>query len=251
VKDAQEFWSVDEIARVTECPRDSVERNWPLIHFALVELGIASRRQQAAAIATTAIETASTFEPVRESFWVSEETRRRIHARYYPYYGRGFVQLTWSGNYAAAGERLGMDLVNNPDLALDPSIAAWNLAYYFRDRGVADAAARGDWVEVRARVQGADAGLPRLITIVRALGTHDAPTTSEAEGVVTAPEERETPDDWPWLTWYEAAVNLKGICDELGHKWQDAESRAAATGDLAAEVDALRQRLTKIKELAQ
>lgn len=40
------------------------------------------------------------------------------------YCGRGYVQLTWKSNYAAAGKLLGIDLVANPDLAMDPDIAA-------------------------------------------------------------------------------------------------------------------------------
>ena len=42
---------------------------------------------------------------------------------YTGYYGRGFVQLTWKDNYANFGRLLGVDLVNKPDLALDPKIA--------------------------------------------------------------------------------------------------------------------------------
>ena len=40
------------------------------------------------------------------------------------YFGRGYVQLTWRANYARAGLKLGIDLVNNPDLALKPEHAA-------------------------------------------------------------------------------------------------------------------------------
>lgn len=39
------------------------------------------------------------------------------------YYGRGLVQLTWYENYALMTKLLGVDLVVNPDLALDPVIA--------------------------------------------------------------------------------------------------------------------------------
>ncbi len=41
------------------------------------------------------------------------------------YYGRGYVQLTWWNNYASAGASIGrgLDLLYNPDLALDPTIA--------------------------------------------------------------------------------------------------------------------------------
>lgn len=40
------------------------------------------------------------------------------------YYGRGFVQLTWYENYKLMGRLLGVDLLNNPELALQPKIAA-------------------------------------------------------------------------------------------------------------------------------
>lgn len=43
---------------------------------------------------------------------------------YYPYFGRGFCQLTWDYNYKKEGERLGIDLLNKPDLALKVDIAA-------------------------------------------------------------------------------------------------------------------------------
>jgi len=39
-------------------------------------------------------------------------------------YGRGYVQLTWYENYELMGRLLGIDLLNNPDLALVPQYAA-------------------------------------------------------------------------------------------------------------------------------
>ena len=39
------------------------------------------------------------------------------------YYGRGFVQLTWFENYDKAGQKLGVDLLNNPELALNLKVA--------------------------------------------------------------------------------------------------------------------------------
>jgi hypothetical protein len=40
------------------------------------------------------------------------------------YYGRGYVQLTWKSNYKLMAERLNVDLVGDPDLALQPAVAA-------------------------------------------------------------------------------------------------------------------------------
>jgi hypothetical protein len=42
----------------------------------------------------------------------------------YKYRGRGYVQLTWKINYRKCGTHLGIDLVNNPDRANEPDVAA-------------------------------------------------------------------------------------------------------------------------------
>jgi hypothetical protein len=83
-------------------------------------------------LATAWHETNATMQPVREAYWLSEDWRR-THLRYYPWYGRGYVQLTWKGDdkqphygYARADEELGLNgaLLADPDLALKPDIAA-------------------------------------------------------------------------------------------------------------------------------
>lgn len=52
--------------------------------------------------------------------------------KYYPYFGRGFSQLTWDYNYKKEGKRLNLDLLNNPDLILDIPIAANSHVYCMR-----------------------------------------------------------------------------------------------------------------------
>ena len=81
-------------------------------------------------LATAWHETNKTMQPVREAYWLSEEWRK-AHLRYYPWYGRGFVQLTWKGNYtkadaecAKAGLSTAGELLTNRDLAMRPDIAA-------------------------------------------------------------------------------------------------------------------------------
>lgn len=91
--------------------------------------------QIAYVLATTDWETGHTFKPVREAFWKDEEWRRNNLYRYYPYYGRGFVQLTWEDNYRKYSEILGVDLVNNPDLAMEPLNAAFILVHGFKTGG--------------------------------------------------------------------------------------------------------------------
>jgi len=52
----------------------------------------------------------------------------------YKYRGRGYNQLTFKGNYADIGKRVGVDLVSNPDKANDPAVAAdIVIAYYLRE----------------------------------------------------------------------------------------------------------------------
>ena len=77
------------------------------------------------ALATALHETAYTMQPVREAFWLNENWRRN-NLRYYPFYGRGYVQLTWKANYEKADRELGLGgrLTDNLDLALDLNIAA-------------------------------------------------------------------------------------------------------------------------------
>jgi hypothetical protein len=76
-------------------------------------------------LATAWHETNKTLQPVREAYWLSEEWRRK-NLKYYPHYGRGYVQLTWAKNYARADDELnlGGKLISNEDLALQPDIAA-------------------------------------------------------------------------------------------------------------------------------
>lgn len=93
--------------------------------------GIGLPAQIAYVLATTDWETGHTFEPVREAYWQDEGWRRR-NLRYYPYYGRGYVQLTWEDNYRKYADILGIDLVTKPDLALDPQIALFILVHGFK-----------------------------------------------------------------------------------------------------------------------
>ena len=81
------------------------------------------RNQTAYVLATAEWETNRTFQPVKEAYWLSEEWRRN-NLRYYPWYGRGFVQLTWEENYRKAGEKIGVNLIARPDLAMEPNNSA-------------------------------------------------------------------------------------------------------------------------------
>lgn len=136
-------------------------------------------------LATLKLETADTFAPVKEAFWVKPESRRIsvlkkmyagrksiIHPSGKLYYGRGYVQLTHIDNYIKMNKHVkkkypDYDLVKNPDLACEPE-AAWiiletgmskglftgkKLSNYFTDKKV-------DFYNARKIINGLDrAGL--------------------------------------------------------------------------------------------
>lgn len=92
------------------------------------------RNQLAYLLATALWETSHTMKPVKEAYWLSESWRKK-NLRYYPWYGRGYVQLTWEENYKKAQEilKLGKKLTNNPDAVMEPDISAEILIVGSRD----------------------------------------------------------------------------------------------------------------------
>jgi hypothetical protein len=90
-------------------------------------------------LATIKWETMNTFAPIHEmgslSYFDKYEPGTRIGDELgnteagdgFLYRGRGYVQITGRDNYTHIGALLGVDLVNSPDLALDPD-TAYNIA---------------------------------------------------------------------------------------------------------------------------
>lgn len=85
---------------------------------------LTDKRWLAYMLATAKWETAHTMKPIEEI--------GKGHGRPYGvptvdgrvFYGRGYVQLTWATNYAKMAALTGVDLVGQPELALDPKLAA-------------------------------------------------------------------------------------------------------------------------------
>ncbi len=107
--------------------------NLLIVHMAMAKT---PAKHQAYLLATAWHETAATMQPIHErgkvAYFNKYEPGTRIGKTLgntqagdgYRYRGRGYVQLTGRANYTAAGRKLGLDLVSNPDLALDPDHAA-------------------------------------------------------------------------------------------------------------------------------
>jgi putative chitinase len=103
------------------------------------------RRWLAYALATAYHEAAFTMQPIHEkggpkyffSMYDKDGDRPKVAKALgntekgdgVRFHGRGYVQLTGRTNYAKAKKLVGADLVNNPDLALDPAIASMILEW--------------------------------------------------------------------------------------------------------------------------
>jgi len=57
-------------------------------------------------------------------------------AKYAPYFGRGPIQLTWVDNYRKAGDALGLPLVQQPDLVLQPKVGFDVAVWFWKTRSL-------------------------------------------------------------------------------------------------------------------
>lgn len=130
--------------------------------------GDGDKRKLAYVLATAKHETADTMQPI-----VERGSDAYLRSKpYWPFIGRGFVQLTWKDNYAKASSKLELpmllssppqaDLVAHPEKALEPDIAAKILVRgmlegWFTGKKLSDYIGVGwDFVRARAIVNGSD-----------------------------------------------------------------------------------------------
>lgn len=195
--------TVEVAARMLpDAPRASIESNLPLVLNALVEPQLADKAMILMALATIRAEAAS-FKPISEG-----ESRYNTSTGGHPFdlydhradlgnlgppdgerfRGRGFVQLTGRSNYALHGAAIGLgnQLIDDPELANDPEIAARLLASFLKshEEKIRAALAANDLAEARRLVNGGshgldafrdayDAGLPLVADDVAAVAPSD------------------------------------------------------------------------------
>ncbi len=110
--------TLDELRQIygTIPDEPKVVEGLPALNAAMLRAGISTPGRKAAFLATIRSESGFRYDAVEGG------SDRR-------YRGRGFIQLTGDFNYRAAGEFLDLDLLGDPDLAINPlaspAIAAW------------------------------------------------------------------------------------------------------------------------------
>jgi putative chitinase len=168
-------------------------------------------RQLAYCLATTFHETARTMQPIREHGGSAYFTRMydirgdrphvaRALGNVNPgdgakFPGRGYVQITGRRNMALAGQLLDIDLIGNPDLALEPRFAAPILYAgmtdgWFTGRKLSDYfnATTDDPVNARRIVNGTDKAAPiarlhgEFLAALKAAGYGTAPSPTPPSG---------------------------------------------------------------------
>jgi putative chitinase len=162
-------------------PVRNIEANLPIVLDALVPPQLVGKEMVLMALATIRAETES-FLPISEGqsmFNTSPggapfdlyDNRKDLGNQGTPdgarYKGRGFIQLTGRSNYAEHGMRIGVgnQLIDNPDMANDPTIAAQLLASFLKNKEVAihNALIENDLKTARRLVNGGSNGLDRFV----------------------------------------------------------------------------------------
>jgi len=75
------------------------------------------------------------------------------------YRGRGLKQLTGKDNYTRCGNALGVDLVSNPDLLLEPLYAARSAGWFYKANNLSAFADVGDIKGMTKKINGGFIGL--------------------------------------------------------------------------------------------
>ena len=86
------------------------------------------------------------------------------------YHGRGVIQLTGKDNYMFCGQAIKLNLMDNPDLLLEPMNAMLSAGWFWNKRGLNAAADVSGWEEVTRKINGGVLGLDdRIAKITKAL----------------------------------------------------------------------------------
>lgn len=184
--------------------------------------GLTDLRHLAYMLATAFHETAFKMQPITEygskAYFNRYEGRKdlgnTVPGDGYRFRGRGYVQLTGRRNYQLASTKLGVDLVANPERALEPIIAAQIMFVgmaegWFTGKKLFDYFnAKTDWVNARRIINGTDkaetiASYARAFhaALTKAQRADPAPVPPPPDVPVSHPLEPDMPDEKPPTLW--------------------------------------------------
>jgi peptidoglycan hydrolase-like protein with peptidoglycan-binding domain len=161
--------TVDVVSKMfPNIPVENIKANLPDILHALEDEGLTDKEIALMAIATVGIETGGTFEPTEE-----RKSRFNTSAEGYAFdlydnrldlgnegppdgerfKGRGYIQLTGRANYKRYGTAIGIgdELIKNPELAANASVAAKIFVQYLKgfEKQIKAALVAGDFMRAR------------------------------------------------------------------------------------------------------
>lgn len=134
----------------------------PFLEDAMHEFSINTADRQAAFLAQIAHESGS-FRFLVE-IWGPTASQARYETRYdlgnvapgdgFRYRGRGLVQLTGRANYKKAGDALGANLIDQPELLGQPALACRSAAWFWKTHGCNELADAGEFEKITKRING-------------------------------------------------------------------------------------------------
>lgn len=143
---------------MTRCPASKLAEYFPFIEQAMQEFEINTPLRQAAFIAQLAHESCELKFMEEIASGAAYEGRRDL-GNTQPgdgkrYKGRGPIQLTGRANYKRFGDLLGLDLVNNPQLAATPQVGFRIAGLFWKSHGLNELADQQKFQTITRRING-------------------------------------------------------------------------------------------------
>ena len=154
--------SPKDLAVATGARIDRAQTFLPFLGDAMHEFDISTPERQAAFLAQVGHESGGLHWLVE--LWGPTASQARYETRYdlgnvapgdgYKYRGRGLIQLTGRGNYKAAGDALGVDLIGQPELLGEPGLASRSAGWFWKEHGCNELADSGEFETITKRING-------------------------------------------------------------------------------------------------
>lgn len=151
-----------DLVNATGARIDRAKEFLPFLEDAMREFQIDTPARQAAFLAQIAHESGHLRWLVE--IWGPTAAQARYETRYdlgnvapgdgFKYRGRGLIQLTGRGNYKRAGDALGVDLINKPELLGEASLACRSAAWFWKTHGCNELADEGAFERITKRING-------------------------------------------------------------------------------------------------